>query len=55
MTGCGSGPVRVCSSRGRARVYDLAITHAVEEFHVDVWPEPELREPQVLRKESAPF
>jgi hypothetical protein len=43
------------SAKGRARAYDLAITHAVEEFHVDVWPEPELREPQVLRKESAPF
>lgn len=50
----GSHRVRV-SARGRNTAYDLAVLDPMEDYHVDVWPEPHLRDPAVLLADSAPF
>lgn len=50
------GPHRVrVSARGRNRAFDEAITEPVEDYLIQVWPEPDLRSPEVLRSDQAPF
>ncbi len=50
------GPHRIrVSARGRNMAFDLAVVKPVEDYHLDVWPEPYLREPAVMLSDSAPF
>ena len=49
------GPHRVrVSARGRNLAYDLVVAEPVEDYHLDVWPEPRLRDPEVLLRDRKP-